>query len=90
MGELGNTTLTPELRELLAKVVIYEAAGLVIVELQARRDRFLIDLLALMRREQLPAADKVNSAEAVVSRGLLSCVAPPNFESGEQEAVRSR
>jgi len=44
---LGNPTLTPELRERLAKGIADEAAGRGITELEARRDLFLVDLLAL-------------------------------------------
>ena len=44
---LGNPTLTPELRERLAKGIADEAAGRGIAELEARRDLFLVDLLAL-------------------------------------------
>jgi len=39
--------LTTELRERLAKGIGDEAAGRGIAELEARRDRFLVDLLAL-------------------------------------------
>jgi len=44
---LGNPTLTQELRERLAKGITDEAAGRSIAELEARRDLFLVDLLAL-------------------------------------------
>ena len=44
---LGNPALTAELRERLAKGIADEAAGGGIPELEARRDRFLVDLLAL-------------------------------------------
>ncbi|MGH7062387.1 MAG: 3-hydroxyacyl-CoA dehydrogenase NAD-binding domain-containing protein, partial [Stellaceae bacterium] len=44
---LGNPALTPELRERLASGIAEEAAGRGIAELEARRDRFLVDLLAL-------------------------------------------
>src|SRR5215468_73033 len=45
--DLGNPTLTPELRERLASGIAAEAAGRGIAELAAWRDRFLVDLLAL-------------------------------------------
>ena len=44
---LGNPMLTPELRERLAEGIADEAAGRGIAELEARRDLFLVDLLAL-------------------------------------------
>jgi len=44
---LGNPTLTSQLRELLADGISTETAGRDIAELEARRDRFLVDLLAL-------------------------------------------
>lgn len=43
---LGNPALTSELRERLAKGIADEAAGRGIAELEARRDLFLVDLLA--------------------------------------------
>jgi len=45
--DLGNPVLTPELRERLAAGITDEAAGRDIPQLEARRDRFLVDLLAL-------------------------------------------
>lgn len=50
-GSLGNPTLTAELKERLAAGIAAEAAGLGIAELAARRDRFLVDLLALKARQ---------------------------------------
>ena len=47
---LGNPTLMCELRERLAAGITAEVAGRGIAELAARRDRFLVDLLALRRR----------------------------------------
>jgi carnitine 3-dehydrogenase len=47
---LGNPTLTPELRQRLAEGSAEEAAGRGIAELEARRDLFLVDLLALKAR----------------------------------------
>ena len=44
---LGNPTLTPELRKRLVEGIADEAAGRGISELEARRDLFLVDLLAL-------------------------------------------
>ena len=44
---LGNPTLTPELQKRLANGIAAEAAGRGIAELAARRDHFLVDLLAL-------------------------------------------
>ena len=44
---LGNPALTPELHQRLAQGIAEEAAGRGIAELEARRDRFLVDLLAL-------------------------------------------
>jgi carnitine 3-dehydrogenase len=44
---LGNPTLTPKLREQLAEGIADETAGRGISELEARRDLFLVDLLAL-------------------------------------------
>ena len=44
---LGNPALTPELQEELADGIATETAGRGIAELEARRDRFLVDLLAL-------------------------------------------
>jgi 3-hydroxyacyl-CoA dehydrogenase len=44
---LGNPTLTSELRERLAERIANEAAGRGIAEMEARRDLFLVDLLAL-------------------------------------------
>ena len=44
---LGNPALTPELRQRLAHGIADVAAGRDIDELEARRDRFLVDLLAL-------------------------------------------
>jgi carnitine 3-dehydrogenase len=44
---LGNPILTPELRTRLADGIAAEAAGRGIAELEARRDRFLVELLAL-------------------------------------------
>jgi carnitine 3-dehydrogenase len=44
---LGNPTLTPEVRARLAQGIAEEAAGRGIAELEARRDLFLVDLLAL-------------------------------------------
>src|SRR5215472_15895523 len=44
---LGNPTLTPELQKGLANGIAAEAAGRGIAELAARRDHFLVDLLAL-------------------------------------------
>jgi carnitine 3-dehydrogenase len=44
---LGNPALTPELRQRLAHGIADVAAGRDIAELEARRDRFLVDLLAL-------------------------------------------
>jgi carnitine 3-dehydrogenase len=49
---LGNPTLTPELQERLANGIAAEAAGRGIAELEAWRDRFLVDLLALKAREE--------------------------------------
>jgi hypothetical protein len=39
--------LTSQLREQLANAIATETAGRDIAELEARRDRFLVDLLAL-------------------------------------------
>ena len=47
---LGNPTLTSESRERLTKGIADEAAGRGIAELEARRDVFLVDLLALKAR----------------------------------------
>jgi carnitine 3-dehydrogenase len=44
---LGNPALTPELQQRLASGIAAEAAGRGIAELAARRDHFLVDLLAL-------------------------------------------
>jgi carnitine 3-dehydrogenase len=44
---LGDPALSPEVKERLSKGVAAEAAGRGIAELEARRDRFLVDLLAL-------------------------------------------
>ncbi len=44
---LGHPNLSPELREQLADGIATEAAGRGIAGLEARRDRFLVDLLAL-------------------------------------------
>jgi hypothetical protein len=44
---LGNPALTPELRQRLAHGIADVVAGRDIAELEARRDRFLVDLLAL-------------------------------------------
>ena len=44
---LGNPALTPELQEELADGIATETAGRGIAELEARRDRFLVELLAL-------------------------------------------
>jgi 3-hydroxyacyl-CoA dehydrogenase len=44
---LGNPTLTPGLQERLATGITAETAGRGIAELEAWRDRFLVDLLAL-------------------------------------------
>jgi carnitine 3-dehydrogenase len=44
---LGNPTLTSELKERLAAGIAAQTAGRGIAELAARRDRFLVDLLAL-------------------------------------------
>jgi 3-hydroxyacyl-CoA dehydrogenase len=49
---LGNPALSPELRERLAEGIADEAAGRRIDELEARRDRFLVDLLALKERQK--------------------------------------
>jgi carnitine 3-dehydrogenase len=49
---LGNPMFTPELREGLAKGIADEAAGRGIAELEARRDLFLVDLLALKARQE--------------------------------------
>jgi 3-hydroxyacyl-CoA dehydrogenase len=48
--DLGSPVLTPELRERLAAGIAEEAAGRDIAQLEARRDRFLVDLLALKAR----------------------------------------
>jgi carnitine 3-dehydrogenase len=45
--DLGNPELTPELRGHLADGIADEAADRDITQLEARRDRFLVDLLAL-------------------------------------------
>jgi carnitine 3-dehydrogenase len=45
--DLGDPELTPELRRRLAAGIADEAAGRDIPQLEARRDRFLVDLLAL-------------------------------------------
>jgi hypothetical protein len=45
--DLGNPALTPELRERLGAGIAEEAAGRDIAQLEARRDRFLVDLLAM-------------------------------------------
>ena len=45
--DLGDPALTPELRERLAAGIADEAAGRDIPQLEARRDRFLVDLLAM-------------------------------------------
>ena len=45
--DLGNPVLTPELRERLAAGIADEAGGRDIAQLEARRDRFLVDLLVL-------------------------------------------
>jgi carnitine 3-dehydrogenase len=45
--DLGDPVLTPELRERLAAGIAEEAAGRDIPQLEARRDRFLVDLLAM-------------------------------------------
>jgi carnitine 3-dehydrogenase len=45
--DLGNPVLTPELRERLAAGIAEEAAGRDVTQLEARRDRFLVELLAL-------------------------------------------
>ncbi|HYM73713.1 MAG TPA: 3-hydroxyacyl-CoA dehydrogenase NAD-binding domain-containing protein, partial [Stellaceae bacterium] len=44
---LGNPALTPQLKEQLADGIATEAAGRGIAELEAWRDQFLVDLLAL-------------------------------------------
>ena len=49
---LGNPELTFELRSQLAKGIADEAAGRSIDELEARRDLFLVDLLALKARRE--------------------------------------
>jgi 3-hydroxyacyl-CoA dehydrogenase len=49
---LGNPMLTPELREELAKGIADEVAGRGSAELEARRDLFLVDLLALKSRQE--------------------------------------
>jgi carnitine 3-dehydrogenase len=45
--DLGDPILVPELRERLAAGIAEEAAGRDIPQLEARRDRFLVDLLAM-------------------------------------------
>jgi len=45
--DLGNPTLAADLRERLAAGIADQAAGRDIVQLEARRDRFLVDLLAM-------------------------------------------
>jgi carnitine 3-dehydrogenase len=45
--DLGNPTLTADLCERLAAGIAEEAGGRDIVQLEARRDRFLVDLLAM-------------------------------------------
>jgi carnitine 3-dehydrogenase len=45
--DLGNPVLSTELRERLAAGIAEEVAGRDIPQLEARRDRFLVDLLAL-------------------------------------------
>jgi carnitine 3-dehydrogenase len=45
--DLGDPVLTPELRKRLAAGITDEVAGRDIPQLEARRDRFLVDLLAL-------------------------------------------
>jgi carnitine 3-dehydrogenase len=45
--DLGNPALTPELRARLAAGIVEETAGRDIAQLEARRDRFLVDLLAM-------------------------------------------
>jgi carnitine 3-dehydrogenase len=45
--DLGNPVLTPELSARLADGIAEEAAGRDITQLEARRDRFLVDLLAM-------------------------------------------
>ncbi len=49
---LGDPLLTAELRERLAKGIADEVAGRGIADLEAQRDRFLVDLLALKAGEQ--------------------------------------
>ncbi|HWD59824.1 MAG TPA: 3-hydroxyacyl-CoA dehydrogenase NAD-binding domain-containing protein [Stellaceae bacterium] len=46
-NELGRPVLTPELRQRLAAGIAEEAAGRDVAQLEARRDRFLVDLLAM-------------------------------------------
>src|SRR5215475_11229738 len=46
-NDLGTPRLTPELRDRLAAGIAEAVAGRDIPELEARRDRFLVDLLAL-------------------------------------------
>ena len=48
---LGDPLLTAELRERLAKGIADEVAGRGIADLEAQRDRFLVDLLALKAGE---------------------------------------
>ena len=49
---LGDPALTAELRQRLAQGIAEEAAGRSIAELEARRDLFLVDLLALKAARQ--------------------------------------
>jgi carnitine 3-dehydrogenase len=49
---LGDPALTPEVRQRLAQGIAEEAAGRGIAELEARRDLFLVDLLALKAAQQ--------------------------------------
>jgi carnitine 3-dehydrogenase len=45
--DLGNPTLTPDLRDRLTAGIADETGGRDIIQLEARRDRFLVDLLAM-------------------------------------------
>jgi carnitine 3-dehydrogenase len=55
---LGSPTLNPELRGQLAKGIADEGAGRSIAQLEARRDLFLVDLLARAESGAGIAADR--------------------------------
>jgi hypothetical protein len=48
-GDLGSPSLTPEVRRALTEGVAAEAGDRDIAALEAQRDRFLLDLLALKK-----------------------------------------